>query len=196
MKPEDHCSSSRPVPAPVPELTFGVCTRMKTTARKFLCVSAGSKVAVISAAAMVSLLIGCSPRLPVVNAAEQGDLPAVKALLSQGHSINERDPKVKFGWTPLMAAIYQGHTNVVHYLIGAGADLNVHDNTGQTAIMWAIAHGDEGLTMVQDLIVHGADLSATNHMGASVLICAESMPSRPEVLEAVQVALSRQQQTK
>ncbi len=50
-----------------------------------------------------------------------------------------------------MAAIYQGHTNVVHYLIGAGADLNVHDNTGQTAIMWAIAHGDEGLTMVQDL---------------------------------------------
>jgi len=165
---------------------------MKTTAQKLVGENAVSKVAVISAAAILSLLLGCSPRLPVLNAAEQGDLAAVKALLSQGHSINERDPKVKFGWTPLMAAIYQGHTNVVHYLIVAGADLNVHDSTGQTALMWAITRGDEGLDMVQDLIVHGADLRATDTMGVSVLSCAEAMPPRPKVLEAVQEALGRQ----
>lgn len=167
---------------------------MKTTAGKLIGERAGVKVVVISAAAMVSLLLGCSPRLPVLNAAEQGDLVTVKALISQGHSINERDTKVKFGWTPLMAAIYQGHTNVVHYLIAAGADLNLHDNNGQTAIMWAIAHGDEGLDIVQELIAHGADLTATDDMGVNVLSCAEAMPPRPAVLEAVRGALARRQQ--
>jgi uncharacterized protein len=146
-------------------------------------------------AVIMNLLVGCSHRTPVLNAAEQGDLEKVKELLQQGHSINERDPKVKFGWTPLMAAIYQRQTNVVHYLIAAGADLNAHDSSGQTAIMWAMVHGDEGLDMAQDLIVHGADLSATDRMGVSVLSRAQSEPPKPKVLEAVQAALARQHQT-
>lgn len=170
--------------------------RMKRTSGRKLGESPGGRLVLISIAAVIGLLCGCAPRTPVLNAAEQGDLERVKQLLNQGHSINERDPMVKFGWTPLMAAIYQGHTNVVHYLITAGADLNLHDNTGETPLMWAIAHGDEGLNMVQDLIVHGADLSATNKMGVSVLSCAEAMPSRPKVLKAVQEALAQRRQNK
>jgi len=170
---------------------------MNTTASRPLGANATFKVAAASMTAIVGLLLGCSPRIPVLNAAEQGDLEAVKKLLQEGHSINERDPRLKFGWTPLMAAIYHHNTNVVSFLIAAGADLNVHDSSnGKTAIMWAIAHGDEGLDMVQDLIVHGADLSATDNMGASVLGYAESMPPKPKVLEAVQAALAHQHQTK
>jgi ankyrin repeat protein len=169
---------------------------MKTTPRRLVGENVGSKVAVVLMAAIAGLLLGCSPRLPVLNAAEQGDLAAVKKLLQEGHSINERNPRFKFGWTPLMAAIYHHNTNMVHYLIAAGADLNLHDTSGDTAIMWAIVHRDNGLDMVQDLIAHGADLSATNNMGVSVLSCAESMPPRPKVLEAVQAALARQRETK
>ena len=85
---------------------------MKTTATSYIAV-------VLIAAICLPLLSGCSPRTPVLNAAEAGDLEKVKLLLTEGRSINERDPRVKFGWTPLIAAIYQRNTNVVRYLIAS-----------------------------------------------------------------------------
>jgi serine/threonine-protein phosphatase 6 regulatory ankyrin repeat subunit B len=136
-------------------------------------------------------LSGCFHGSPVLNAAEEGDLEKVKLLLKQGRSINERDPRVKFGWTPLIAAIYQGNTNVAHYLIASGADVNIPDNRGETAIMWATV-SDENLEIVQDLIAHGADLNAKDRDGASVLSYASSEPPKPRVLEAVKTALAQQ----
>ena len=147
-------------------------------------------------AAIIGLSWGCSPRVPVLDAAEQGDLEKVKLLLKQGHSINERNPGVKFGWTPLMAAIFQDQTNVVHYLIAAGADLNIHDCEGETALMRAMASGDENLEVVKDLIAHGADLSAKDSMGATALSYATSDPPKPRVLEAVKAAMAQQGRTK
>jgi serine/threonine-protein phosphatase 6 regulatory ankyrin repeat subunit B len=146
-------------------------------------------------AACISLLLGCSPRTPVLNAAEGGDLEKVKELLRQGHSINERDPRVKFGWTPLIAAIYQDRTNMVHFLIAAGADVNMPDNSGETPIMWATI-SDDNLGIVEDLIAHGADVNAKDKRGATVLNYAESAPPKPKVLKAVQAAVAKQHQTK
>jgi serine/threonine-protein phosphatase 6 regulatory ankyrin repeat subunit B len=136
-------------------------------------------------------LCGCFHATPVLNAAEEGDLEKVKLLLKQGRSINERDPRIKFGWTPLIAAIFQRETNVVHYLIESGADLNIHDNTGQTAIMWATA-SDDNLDIVKDLIAHGADLNAKDKMGANVLSYAGADPPKPRILAAVKAALAAQ----
>jgi ankyrin repeat protein len=147
--------------------------------------------AVLVAAACVIPLSGCFHGSPVLNAAEEGDLEKVKLLLKQGRSINERDPRIKFGWTPLIAAIYQSNTNVAHYLIASGADVNIPDNQGETAIMWATV-SDENFDIVQDLIAHGADLNAKDKRGASVLSYASSDPPKPRVLEAVKAALARQ----
>jgi len=116
----------------------------------------------------------------------------VKELLRQGHSINERNPGIKFGWTPLIAAIYQGKTNVAHYLISTGADVNIPDSIGKTALMWATVWGDDALDMVKDLIAHGADLSAKDKMGATVL----SYASSPKLAEVIQAATAQQQQTR
>jgi ankyrin repeat protein len=151
----------------------------------------GSLGLILIAAACITLLLGCSPRIPVLNAAEQGDLEKVKELLRQGHSINERDPKVKFGWTPLIAAIYRHETNMVHYLIAAGADINMPDSSGETPIMWAMI-SDKNLGIVEDLIAHGADLNTKDNRGATVISYAESAPPKPKVLEAVRVAMERQ----
>ena len=140
-------------------------------------------------------LCGCFHGSPVLNAAEEGNLEKVKLLLKQGRSINERDPRIKFGWTPLIAAIFQRNTNVVHYLIESGADLNIQDNTGQTAIMWATS-SDDNLDIVKDLIAHGADLNAKDKMGATVLSYASSSPPKPKVLEAIRAAMSKQEQPK
>lgn len=150
-------------------------------------------IAVLVAAACVTPLSGCFRGSPVLNAAEEGDLEKVKSLLKQGRSINERDPGTKFGWTPLIAAIYQRNTNVAHYLIASGADVNIPDNQGKTAIMWATV-SDENLDIVQDLIAHEADLNAKDNMGATVLSYASSAPPKPKVLEAVKAALGKQQQ--
>ena len=119
----------------------------------------GCPLAWITTATLVIFLFGCSPRNPLLNAAEEGDLKKVKLLLQQGRSINERDPKVKFGWTPLMAAIYQGNTNVAHFLIASGAGLDITDNTGDTALTLAMMRGDEALPLVEDLIAHGANVT-------------------------------------
>jgi ankyrin repeat protein len=129
-------------------------------------------------------------RYPVLDAAEEGDITNVTKLLKAGHSIDEV-AKTKFGWTPLMAAIYQGNTGVVHYLISAGANVNIHDNTGDTALMWATLQGDQNLAIVKELITHGADVTATNQMGASVLAYASSDPPKPAILQAIKAAIEQ-----
>jgi serine/threonine-protein phosphatase 6 regulatory ankyrin repeat subunit B len=83
----------------------------------------------------------------------------------------------------------------VYYLIESGADVNIHDNSGQTAIMWAMV-SDENLDIVKYLIAHGADLNAKDKMGATVLSCASSAPPKPKLLEAVKAAMAQQEQTK
>ena len=154
------------------------------------------KPLLIFIAGLAYVLCGCVPAIPVLNAAEGDDLQTVKQLLREGHSVNERDSRVKFGWTPLIAATYHRHTNMVHFLIGAGADVNLRDSDGMTALMWATGGGDESLDIVQDLIAHGADPNAKDRMGATVLSYAESSPPKPKILEVVRDAMARQQQTK
>jgi ankyrin repeat protein len=132
---------------------------------------------------------------PLLNAAEAGDLDRVRLLIKQGTPINARSPHIKFGWTPLIAAIYADQTNVAHYLVEAGADINLTDNGGETPLMWATSRGDDGVDMVRYLIVHGADLYAKDNYGATAFSYVRSDPPKPKLVEVLEAA-KREQESK
>ena len=70
------------------------------------------------------VLVGCEPSVPDISmydAAEVGNIDAVKQHLAAGTDVNARD---KDGWTPLHPASYEGHQEIVELLIGKGADVN------------------------------------------------------------------------
>ena len=73
--------------------------------------------------------------------------------------------------------------------------MNIPDNQGETAIMWATV-SDENVEIVNDLIAHGADLNAKDKMGSSVLSYASADPPKPRLLEAVKAALAKQERAR
>jgi ankyrin repeat protein len=119
-------------------------------------------------------------------------LSKLSVLIKEGRPLNERS-HTKFGWTPLIAAIYQNNTNVVELLIKAGADVNVADKDGTTPLMWAIGKGDQGVGLVRTLINHGADVFAKDSRGVTVYSYASSEPPKPRILEVLRAATQEQE---
>jgi ankyrin repeat protein len=94
------------------------------------------------------LLVGCwttqSPEpptakvlgLPILAAAYNGNIEAVKQPLAAGTDVN-----VKGGFadgTPLHYASANGHKGIVELLIAKGANVNANDEDGETPLDWAI----------------------------------------------------------
>ena len=77
------------------------------------------------------MMIDAAEKLRV--AAERGDLKAVKRFLKAGGEINAQGHH--YGITPLMAAAKGGHSEVLNYLLEAGADIHTRDKGGNTALM-------------------------------------------------------------
>jgi ankyrin repeat protein len=73
-------------------------------------------------AAVVLVGCGCKPAwLSIFNAADQGNIEAVKKHLADGADVNGKDPG---GYTPLHWAAWGGHTEVAELLIAKGAEVN------------------------------------------------------------------------
>jgi ankyrin repeat protein len=78
-------------------------------------------------------------------AAFAGDDTAVAELIGGGAAkaaIDINDHENKFGVTPLIAAAEENHPGVVAYLILAGADLEITERHGYTALSRAGYHGN------------------------------------------------------
>jgi uncharacterized UPF0146 family protein len=73
-----------------------------------------------------------------------------------------------------MYAIKFGNEEVAKELIEAGADLNIQDIEGQTALMYAIKFGNE--EVAKELIEAGADLNIQDIEGQTALMHAINMP--------------------
>jgi ankyrin repeat protein len=91
------------------------------------------------------------PSRTLQNAAQNGDVKGVQALVKAGADVNVADGE---GTTPLMSAAAAGRGAVVAVLADAGADLDLRDRLGRTALDRAWAAGQE--TAARLLIRRGA----------------------------------------
>lgn len=105
----------------------------------------------------------------LIYAAGNGDLPLVKALLSNGADVNAKDND---GWTALMLASDSDHFEVVQALLANGADVNAKDRRGWTALMLASRTGS--LDVAQALLAKGADVNAKTGDGTTALMLASA----------------------
>ncbi len=102
----------------------------------------------------VILLSGCAGALH--TAAKQNDVPRAKMLIESGVQV---DCRAKWkNETPLQMAAEAGNTEVVKFLIDAGADVNAGGYNNFTVLHSAITSGNEDV--VRLLLENGANVNA------------------------------------
>ena len=73
------------------------------------------------------VLVGCGESQDIWEAADQGNIEAVKQHLDAGANVNAKD---EVGWTLLHTAAFYGHKEIAELLIAKGADVNAKDVDG------------------------------------------------------------------
>jgi ankyrin repeat protein len=116
---------------------------------------------------------------PLLRAAKAADVAAIRLLLA--HEADPNLPNIQ-GITPVMAAAGLGSNEIdtrgrfktqpdqiasIDLLVKAGADINAHDNRGQTALHGAALFGYDDV--IKDLVAHNADVNAKDQKGMTPL---------------------------
>ena len=117
---------------------------------------------------------------PLVTAARNGDLPAVRMLLASRANVNEH---ARDGSTAILWAAYHSNLEMARALIAAGAAVNTPNHYGITPLLQASRSGDA--TLIAALLKAGADATATHPDGETPLMAA----SRTGYLDAVRLLL-------
>ncbi len=91
---------------------------------------------------------------PLARVVREGNVPAIAALLKNGHDPNGVDPGLNH-WTPLLHGIHKSQAASVQALLAAGADVNRAAPSGTTPLMMAVGNGQTA--MVRRLLDAGAD---------------------------------------
>src|SRR3990167_4751640 len=95
----------------------------------------------------------------------------IKAVIEEGANPNFR--RLADGYTPLLLAAWDGLLDNVKILIEAGADINVVNNEGGSALMCSAQNGFREI--VEYLLSCGADRTLTDLGGDTALIVAQKM---------------------
>ena len=99
------------------------------------------------------------------NASLRGDLEGVMAALAQGGRVVVRHPQ---GFTPLHAAVQNGHTDICGLLLAHGSDVNeMTPVIKSTALHFAAMGGHVGL--VEALLSWGATVDPQDYAGFTPL---------------------------
>jgi uncharacterized protein len=101
-------------------------------------------------------------------AANAGSLSIVQVLVQHGADVNTVDHK---GRTPLFGACLYQHVSVAAFLLEAGAGVNAVDQDG-SSVLTAAAQAESTVALVQLLLDHGVDISATDSKGQHALFSA------------------------
>ena len=114
---------------------------------------------------------------PLAYAARGGCLDVVKFLTEKKAVIDAAEEHL--GWTALMHAAAERHTDIVHYLLSQGANPNSKAGIGQTALTAAIqgtvfSHGPQGERdeTIKTLLKQGANINLQGEFGWTPLTIA------------------------
>ena len=109
-----------------------------------------------------------APDISIHEAAEEGDLEAIKQHLAAGTDVDVKGWK---GMTPLHFSVRANQKEAVELLLARGADVEARKDADVTPLMlcfWA-AGIDEAEEIVEVLISNGADINAKDSFGNSAL---------------------------
>ncbi len=112
------------------------------------------------------------------RAIARGDLASMKVELRNRPVLNSRDSA---GATPLMHAAFEGNLASMKMLLDAGADPNLANYTGATALLWAA----NDLAKVRLLLARGAKPDTRTSEGTTPLIAAAMFRGCTPVLRAL-----------
>lgn len=114
-----------------------------------------------------------------LDAVKQGKHPLVKEMILNGADVNSTADF--YNNTLLMCAAFEGHLSIVMLLTHHGAVVNMQNNAGWTAVMWAAHKGHYGI--VKYLVEKkGADYTLANSKGATPYYWAKTK-KRQKVVE-------------
>jgi hypothetical protein len=132
-------------------------------AMKVIATTAGILMLVVGLQAQIP---DFTPQTPLIGALLHNDAAEAVRLLRQGADPNEG----RFGGLPpvILAAARQD-VALVRLMVAKGADPNVRDRSGSTALMWGAFNDSGDAAMVEALIALGADPLASNKAGDTAL---------------------------
>ncbi|MGL4725902.1 MAG: ankyrin repeat domain-containing protein [Scandinavium sp.] len=112
------------------------------------------------------------------NAAREGNLEVLKAALTPGSQINDKDDD---GYSLLILAVYHHQITTADWLLHQGADPNLSDGHGRTALMGAAFKGD--IDAVKVLVADPrTNVNLQNHAGQTAAMYA-SLFGQQDILE-------------
>jgi len=106
------------------------------------------------------------PKMDIHTATVLGDLNTINQHISAGSDLNEREPTMNS--TPLISAAVFGKTEVARALIEAGADVNLQNNEGSSALHTAAFLCRTEI--VRMLLENGANKELKNIYGSTPLV--------------------------
>lgn len=97
------------------------------------------------------------------------------------NKISEPDERDAAGRTLLMRAAKEGNEWEIEQLLASGANVNLTDSDGWTALMYAVRYSGS-LECVEKLIDAGSDVKTKNNYGFSALVLSASYNGNPKIL--------------
>ena len=145
---------------------------------------------------LVVLAAACAPASPQAaepaaalrEAAERGDLTAVRTLLDQGTPVDARDDR---GATALVRAAYGNHVDVAAVLVQAGADVDLQDDSRQSAYLIATSEVGDDPRLLDLTLGAGADIDAKDSYDGTGLIRAAERANVVIVQRLLQAGVDR-----
>jgi ankyrin repeat protein len=107
---------------------------------------------------VAKLLVSKGASLNIFEATATGQLARVQELVASDPNLV--NATANDGFQPLGLASFFGHTTVVHFLLGQGAEANVASKNEQRVMPLHSAVAGQNLEIVQALLVAGADVNA------------------------------------